>query len=102
VTSFRSRFDSFSLSQLDMSGYGGGSPRAVAASGAEASGGAGAVGHFGRSISLATPDSLSDRTTVASTPLLDMSHLTQEERSIIEDVMSRHQSEESREMTFLR
>ena len=43
----------------------------------------------------------------ASAPLMtspkpDLSHLTEEERKIIEDVISRQQSEESKELEFLR
>ena len=43
----------------------------------------------------------------ASVPLMtspkpDLSHLTEEERRIIEDVISRQQSEESKELEFLR
>jgi regulating synaptic membrane exocytosis protein 2 len=37
-----------------------------------------------------------------TSPKPDLSHLTEEERKIIEDVISRQQSEESKELEFLR
>jgi len=75
---------------------------------AMASFGGGGGGRFGRSVSLATPDSMADMgstaavTAAAAATLPDLSHLTDEERSIIEDVMKRHHNEESRERAFFR
>jgi hypothetical protein len=41
-------------------------------------------------------------TSTSPLPKPDLSHLTDEERKIIQDVISRQQSEESKEIEFLR
>ena len=47
-----------------------------------------------------TPPVVGSGTSTTTKP--DMSHLTAEERAIIQNVMSRQQSEESKEVEFLR
>ena len=56
-------------------------------------------------VTLVTGDSMSDNAGYGrgmSRPMMDMSHLTPEERSIIEGVMQKQQMEENKELRFLK